>query len=137
MKENNGIKEILSFLKENAVFYIATVSGDTPKVRPFGFVMEYDGKLCFCTNNQKDVYRQLKINQNCEISTAAQTGEWIRLKGKAVFNTSTESRQAALDIAPFLGNMYSVNDTIFETFYIAEGEAIISDMKGNSRTIKL
>jgi uncharacterized pyridoxamine 5'-phosphate oxidase family protein len=54
------MNEVLQFLEDNPVFYIATVDGDTPKVRPFGFVMEYDGKLCFCTSNQKNVYRQLK-----------------------------------------------------------------------------
>jgi len=94
------MNEVLQFLKENPIFYIATVDGDTPKVRPFGFVMEYDGKLCFCTNNQKNVYRQLKTNPKFEISTTSKDGKWLRLKGKAVFITNRESKKAALDASP-------------------------------------
>jgi uncharacterized pyridoxamine 5'-phosphate oxidase family protein len=131
------MNEVLQFLKDNPVFYIATVDGDTPKVRPFGFVMEYDEKLCFCTNNQKNVYRQLQANPKFEISTTSKTGEWLRLKGKAVFITSRESKQAALDASPNLGRMYSVDDAIFEVFCIDGGEATFSDMKGASRTITL
>ena len=131
------MNEVLQFLKDNPVFYIATVDGDTPKVRPFGFAMEYDGKLCFCTSNQKNVYRQLKANPKFEISTTSKTGEWLRLKGKAVFITSRESKKAALDARPALGRMYSVDDSIFEIFCVDEGEATFSDMSGASRTLKL
>lgn len=131
------MNEVLKFLTDNPTFYIATVDGDVPKVRPFGLVIEFEGKLCFCTNNQKDVYKQLKANPNFEVCTTSKTGEWLRLKGKAVFNTSKQSKQAALDAAPFLRNMYSVDDSIFETFYIQNAEATFSDMKGTSRTIKL
>jgi len=131
--------EILKFLNDTpSTFYIATtVDGDIPKVRPFGFAMIFDGKLCFCTSNRKDVYKQLKANPNLEICTDQKNGEWLRLKGKAVFNTSKQSRQAALDVMPRLSNMYSVDDSIFEIFYIDNAEAALYNMKGSSRTIKL
>ena len=131
------MNEVLKFLTDNSTFYIATVDGDLPRVRPFGFVMEYEGKLCFCTNNQKEIYKQLKTNPNFEVCTTSKTGEWLRLKGKAVFNTSRQSKQAALDTMPSLKKMYSVDDSIYEIFYIENGEATFSDMKGTSRTIKL
>jgi uncharacterized pyridoxamine 5'-phosphate oxidase family protein len=131
------VNEVLKFLIDNSPFYLATMDSGLPKVRPFGFAMEYLGKLCFCTNNQKQVYRQLQANPNFEISATSQTGEWLRLKGNAVFNTSKQSKQAALDVMPMLKNMYSVEDEIFEIFYIAEAEATFADMKGASRTIKL
>jgi uncharacterized pyridoxamine 5'-phosphate oxidase family protein len=130
------MNEVLKFLADNPTFYLATVDGDNPKVRPFGFVMNYQDKLHFCTSNQKDVYKQLKANPHLEVSTASQTGEWLRLKGKAVFNTNKESKKAALDTAPFLSKMYSVDDSIFELFYIENAEATIQDMKGGSKTIK-
>ncbi|AEG59087.1 pyridoxamine 5'-phosphate oxidase family protein [Desulforamulus ruminis] len=130
------MNEVLKFLTDNPVFYIATVDGDVPKVRPFGFVMEYEGKLCFCTNNQKDVYKQLKANPNVEISTTSKTGEWLRLKGKVVFNTSKQSKQAALEAAPALSKMYSVDDSIFEIFYIENAEATFRDFNGGFRTIQ-
>lgn len=138
-KIKNGVtimNEILKFLTDNPTFYLATVDGDIPKVRPFGFVMNYQGKLHFGTSNQKDVYKQLKINPQFEVSTVSQTGEWLRLKGKAVFNTNKESKQAAFDAAPFLSNWYSIDDSIFEVFYIENAEAIIQNMKGDSRITK-
>ena len=129
--------EVLTFLKDNPVFYLATVEGDIPKVRPFGFVMNFEGKLYFGTSNQKPVFRQLKANPNFEVCTTSKTNEWIRLKGKAVFNTTRQTKQAALDAMPMLKNMYSVDDSIFELFYIADAEATFSDMKGGSRTVKV
>ena len=128
--------EVLKFLKDNPTFYLATVDGNKPKVRPFGFVMNYEGKLHFGTNNKKDVYKQLKVNPHFEVSTTSKTGEWLRLKGKAVFNTNKQSKQAAFDSAPFLSQMYSVDDAIFELFYIEEAEATFNTMKGDSRTIR-
>ncbi len=128
--------EVLQFLTDNPVFYLATVDGNIPKVRPFGFVMKYEGRLYLCTNNRKDVYKQLQANPNLELSATSQSGEWLRLKGKAVFNTTRQSKQAALEIMPALKRMYSAEDSIFETFYIAEAEATFADMKGGSRTVK-
>ena len=131
------MEEVLQFLKDNPTFYIATVDGDTPKVRPFGFVMEYNGKICFCTNNQKDVYKQLKANPKFEISVASKTGEWLRLKGKAVFITSRESKKAALDTMPSLRNLYSEDDPIYEIFCADEAEATFYSMNGPVKTVKI
>ncbi len=131
------MNEVLAFLTDNPIFYLATVDGDIPKVRPFGFVMDFEGKLYFGTNNQKPVYKQLKANPHFEVSTTSKTGEWLRLKGEAVFNTNKNTKQAALDTMPSLSKMYSVDDSIFEVFYIANAEATFSDMKGTSRIIKL
>ncbi|MCE5287558.1 MAG: pyridoxamine 5'-phosphate oxidase family protein [Pelosinus sp.] len=129
--------EVLAFLKDNRVFYLATVDGSIPKVRPFGFVMKFEGKLYFGTSNEKAVYKQLKTNPNMEISTTTPDGEWLRLSGKAVFNTTRQIKELALEAMPMLKNMYSVNDDIFELFYIEDATAIFQDMKGCSRTIKL
>lgn len=129
--------EVLTFLKDNPVFYLATVEGNIPKVRPFGFAMNFEGKLYFCTSNQKPVFRQLKANPNFEVCTTSKTNEWLRLKGKAVFNTTRQTKQAALDAMPMLKNMYSVDDSLFELFYIEDAEATFTDMKGGPRTIKL
>lgn len=129
--------EVLTFLQDNPVFYLATVEGNIPKVRPFGFAMNFEGKLYFCTSNQKPVFRQLSANPNFEVCTTSKTNEWLRLKGKAVFNTTRQTKQAALDAMPMLKNMYSVDDSLFELFYIENAEATFSDMKGGSRTIKL
>ena len=129
--------EVLQFLKDNPTFYIATVEGDRPKVRPFGFVMEYEGKLWFCTNNQKNVYKQLKANPYFEISTTSPDKRWIRLSGKAVFNTNPTTKAKALEVSPRLASMYAVDDPIFEVFYLDDGEATFCSMTGESKTIRL
>lgn len=131
------MNEVLKFLTDNPTFYIATVDGDKPKVRPFGFVMEFEGKLWFCTNNRKNVYKQLKANPYFEVCTASPDGKWIRLKGKAVFNSTLAAKTRALEVMPDLKNLYSVDDHIFEVFYVEEGEATFCSMTGESRTVKL
>ncbi|HAG10955.1 MAG TPA: hypothetical protein DCK76_06145 [Desulfotomaculum sp.] len=73
------MEKVLVFLKENPVFYFATEEGDQPKVRPFGFFMEYEGKLYFSMGRHKKVYRQILENPNAEICTASAKGEWIRI----------------------------------------------------------
>jgi uncharacterized pyridoxamine 5'-phosphate oxidase family protein len=99
--------------------------------------LAYEGKLYFSTSNQKQVYKQLQANPHFEVSTTSKTGEWLRLHGKAVFNTTKQTKQAALAAMPMLSRMYSVDDSIFELFYIEDAEAVFNDMKGASRTIRL
>ncbi len=131
------MQEVLKFLTDNAPFYIATVAEDKPKVRPFGFVMEHEGKLWFCTNNKKDVYKQLVANPYFEISATSPEKRWIRLKGKAVFATTPVVKAKALEINPRLKNMYSVEDQLFELFYIEGGEATFATMMdGETKTVK-
>ena len=69
------MNEVIEFLNDCGVFFLATVDGDQPKVRPYGFVMDYDGKLCLCTNNKKPSYAQMKANPAVEIS-ATKDGKW-------------------------------------------------------------
>lgn len=127
--------KVIQFLTENPTFYLATVEGDAPKVRPFGFVMNYNNKMYFCTSNQKKVYKQLKTNPQFEVSTTSKTGEWLRLRGRAVFDTNKETKKAALDSAPFLSSMYSADDPKFEVFYIENAEAKFYNRQGTSETI--
>lgn len=130
------MEEVLKFLTDNRIFYLATVEGDKPKVRPFGFVMEYNGKLYFGTNNQKKVYHQLQNNPQFEVSTTSADGRWLRLSGKAVFDTTPATKSKALEVMPTLKKMYAVEDSIFELFYIQDAEATFSSMSGESKTIK-
>jgi len=131
------VQEVLKFLTENPTFYFATLEGDKPRVRPFGFVMEYEGKLWFCTNNQKKVYKQLQENPYFEVCTASPDGRWIRLRGKAVFHTTPQTKAKALEVMPELKKLYSVDDSIFELFYVEEGEADFCSMSGELKTVKL
>jgi len=80
------MNKVVEFLNANPVQYLATVGRDgKAKCRPFMFAGELDGKLWFCTNNQKDVYKDLQANPNIEISVSSPEYAWLRLHGKAVF----------------------------------------------------
>ncbi len=118
------MKEVLDFLTANKVFFLATADGDTPHVRPFGFVMDCGGKLAFCTSNQKNVCKQLAANPKVEISCVDAQGNTLRICGKAVFATSEETQRKALEVMPSLGNMYAVGDGKFEVFYLDDDPII-------------
>ena len=132
------MKEVLDFLRNNKVFYLATIDGDQARVRPLGFVMEYDGKIFFGVGNQKKVYQQLKTNPKVEISATDPEARWIRLTGRAVFDERPEVVEAAFKAMPMLKDMYSdPKGPQLAAFYLKDGEAGFFDMRGNARTVKL
>lgn len=116
---------IAQFLADCKTFYLATVEGDQPRVRPFGAVAEIDGKTYICLNNQKKVFQQMMANPKVEISGMA-GGKWIRLEAKVVRDDRNEARQAMLEANPGLKNMYKADDGIYEVFYLTETKATIN-----------
>ena len=131
------MNKIVEFLNDTKIFYLATIDGDKPRVRPFGAVMEKDGKIYFCTNNQKDVYRQMQKNPNIEISATKENGDWLRLSGQAVFDTSKDTKQTMLDECPVLKTMYSADDGKFEIFYITNASAAVFSLCGKKETLEI
>ncbi|MBQ7371964.1 MAG: pyridoxamine 5'-phosphate oxidase family protein [Blautia sp.] len=118
------MKEALQFLKDAGTFYLATVDGDQPRVRPFGAVAEFEDKLYIITNNEKEVYKQLEKNPKFEISGMAK-GKWIRLSGEAVRDDRREARKAMLDANPSLRSMYNEDDGKVEVLYIQNATVTI------------
>ena len=104
MKPN---EEIMEFLKENPTFYLATVDGYLPRVRPIGFAMWYNGHLCIALGKHKAAYKQLLDNTNLEICAANDRGEWLRVQGTANFDNSPEAQAAAFQVMPQLADMYN------------------------------
>ena len=85
------MNRVVTFLQENPVQYLATVGRDgKAKCRPFMFALERDGKLWFCTNNQKEVYKDMQENPYVEISVSSPEYAWIRLSGTVVFENNME-----------------------------------------------
>ena len=111
------MEEALQFLKDSGAFYLATTEGDQPRVRPFGAVCAFEGKLYIVTNNQKKVYAQMEKNPKVEISGMAK-GKWIRLQAEAIPDRRREARKAMLDENPSLRKMYSEDDGIMEVLYL-------------------
>ena len=112
------MNKIVEALKNTGVFYISTVDGDQPRVRPFSSVMEFEGNLYICSNNKKDFYKQVIDNEKVEICGMNKDGSWIRLTGKLVRDDRDEARAAMLADPTGPSNLYKVGDGIFEVFRV-------------------
>ena len=126
------MEKVVKFLKENPVQYLATVGRDgRAKCRPFMFADEMDGKLWFCTNNQKDVYKDMQKNPEIEISVSSPTYAWIRLNGKAVFENNIKAKEMCIK-NPIVKSQYeTATNPIFEVFYLENPHGVIADFSGN------
>ncbi|MDK0559866.1 pyridoxamine 5'-phosphate oxidase family protein [Clostridium perfringens] len=106
------MKEILEFLRECGTFYLATTEGDQPRVRPFGVVCEFEGKLYIAATNKKDVYNQMLKNPKIEIC-GMNKGKWMRVAGEVELDERREARVAMMEANKSLENMYNVDDNLF------------------------
>ena len=129
-----AIDEVCEFLKKAGTYYLATVDGDQPRVRPFGTANIFDGKLYIQTGKSKDVAKQLEANPTFEISGMAK-GQWIRVNGKLVGDESVEAVTAMLDAYPSLKRMYAVGDGNTIVYYIEDGSATFCSFTDPARTV--
>lgn len=126
------MNEAVKFLQENPVQYLATVGRDgKAKCRPFMFCFEKDHKLWFCTNNTKDVYKDLLENPYAEISVSSPDYAWIRLNGKAVFVNDREAKEMCMGNPIVKGQYGTADNPVFEVFYLDGAKAVIADFSGN------
>ena len=130
--------EVVKFLKNCKVFFVATTDRGKPKVRPFSFIMLYEKKLYFVTGNQKPFFKQIQENPEIEICGLNQKMECLRLSGKVTADSRIEIKQRAFEESPFLKNNYkSVNNPEMECFYINEARADFYEIGGLSKTVIL
>ena len=118
------MEKVLQFLKEADTYYLATVEGDQPRVRPFGTVNFFEGKLYIQTGKVKEVSKQIHANPKVELC-AFKNGEWLRLAGELVEDDRLEAKQAMLDAYPMLQGMYKADDGNTEVFYFKNATAQI------------
>jgi uncharacterized pyridoxamine 5'-phosphate oxidase family protein len=124
---NSNVDEVVKFLKDSKVFYIATIDGDKPQLRPFGAVLNIDGKLSLCTGSFKNVYKQIEINPQVAISTM-NGDKYIRISGTLFNNTTEENRQKFFTQDPSLEQLYKDNPQEFQVLSFESATAIIRDM---------
>ena len=127
--------KVLKFLKDVETYYLATVEGDQPRVRPFGTAHVFEGKLYIQTGKVKDVSKQLHQNPKAEIC-AFKNGEWLRVSGKLIEDDRNEARQSMLDAYPSLQKMYKADDGNTEVFYFEEVTAIFSSFTHEPEVVK-
>ena len=112
------------FLKAAGTFYLATVDGDQPRVRPFGAVALFEDKLYITTGNGKAVFAQLMADPKIEISGMV-GGDWIRLSAVAVRDERREAKTAMLEQNPELRNLYNEDDGVMEVLYLTDATVTI------------
>ena len=124
-RENaEGIERVYYYLNDAQTFYLATVDGTKPKVRPFGAVLLQDGKLYLITGKSKAVSKQLSVNPFAEIC-ACMNGTWIRIAAELVNDDSREVKVAMLEKMPALKNMYNPDDDNMQMLYLKDATATI------------
>lgn len=128
------MERVYRFLKDAQVYYLATTEGDQPRVRPFGTVLLFEGKLYIQTGKAKDVSKQLAANGKAEIC-AMKDSDWIRVTGTLVEDDRREARKAMLDAYPNLRAMYSEDDGNTQVLYFKDATATISSFTREPETI--
>ena len=129
------MNEVYEFLKKCGTYYLATCEGDQPRVRPFGTIDIFDGKLTIQTGRSKDVSKQIHDNANIEIC-AFDGSTWLRVEAKACALEDVAAAEHMLNAYPSLRAMYAPGDGNTEIFALTEGTANFSSFTEPPRTVK-
>ena len=132
----NAAEKVCAFLDEAQVYYLATVEGDQPRVRPFGTALVYEGKLYIQTGTVKPVSHQLAENPKAEIC-AFHPGQWVRVSGKLLNDDRREVKVAMLDKYPNLKRMYDPDDGNTQVLYFEGATATFSSFMAAPETVEL
>ena len=128
------MERICNFLKEAGVYYLATMDGDQPRVRPFGTAHIFEGKLYIQTGKVKPVSKQLAVNPKAEIC-AFKDGVWLRLAGELVEDDRIEAKKSMLDEYSNLRAMYDENDGNTQVLYLKNAVATLSSFTAAPETV--
>lgn len=129
------MNEVNEFLKKSETYYIATMDGNQPRVRPFGTVDIFEDRLYIQTGKIKNVSKQIHANPKIEICGMA-GDQWIRIEAMAVEDDRNEARQHMLDTYPMLKGMYAADDGNTEVFYLKEATATIASLRDKPKVIR-
>ena len=128
------MERVYEFLKNAGTYYLATVEGDQPRVRPFGTALIFEGKLYIQTGKVKPGSKQLAANPKAEICAFA-GGKWIRIAGELIDDDRFEAKKAMLDAYPNLRGSYDENDGNTQVLYFKNATATISSFVGEPEVI--
>ena len=129
------METVCQFLKDAGTYYLATVEGDQPRVRPFGTAHIFEGKLYIQTGKIKPTSKQIAANPKAEIC-AFKDGTWLRLAGTLVEDDRTEARKSMLDAYPQLRAMYDENDGNTQVLYFKDAVATFSSFTAPPEVIR-
>ena len=129
------MERVCKFLKDAGTYYLATIDGNKPKVRPFGTAHIFEGRLYIQTGRKKAVAKQLAANPNVEIC-AMSGGDWLRISGELVEDDRREARVSMLEAYPELQSLYSADDGNTQVWYFKNATAVFSSFTKPEETVK-
>jgi len=130
------MEEIKNFIKECGAYFLATVDGDQPRVRPFGTIEIFEGKLYIQTGKSKNVSKQIQANGKVEICAMNKAGKWLRVAGTLVRDDRREPKVHMLENYPELKSMYSPDDPNTEVLYFKDATATFYSFTEAPRVVK-
>lgn len=128
------MEKVCQFLKESGTYYLATVEGDQPRVRPFGTAHIFEGKIYIQTGKAKPVSKQLGVNPKAEIC-AFKDGVWLRIACELCEDDRFEAKKSMLDAYPHLRGMYNEEDANTQVLYMKNATATFASFAGAPETI--
>jgi uncharacterized pyridoxamine 5'-phosphate oxidase family protein len=129
------MQEVYDFLKKCGTYYLATIDGDQPQVRPFGTAHIFENKLYIQTGKKKAVSKQMQKNPKIAICSV-KDDQWIRIQAEVVEDDRVEAKQSMLDAYPNLKSIYSATDDNNQVLYLKNATATISSFSSEPKTIK-
>lgn len=129
------MQEVLDFLKAAGTYYLATMDGDQPRVRAFGTIHEFEGKLYIQTGRSKPVSQQMAKNPKVEIC-AFLNGRWVRVAATVVDDDRVEAKKSMLDAYPNLRDRYSETDDNTQVLYLKDAVATFSSFTDEPREVR-
>ena len=129
-----GLEKVVRFLDETKAYYLATAEGDQPRVRPFGTVLLFNGKLYIQTGKVKEVSRQLHANPRAELC-AFDGQTWLRVAAEAVWDDDVAAQEHMLEGYPNLRAMYTPGDGNSAVFYLKNAKAVFASFTAPPRTV--
>jgi uncharacterized pyridoxamine 5'-phosphate oxidase family protein len=129
------MEEVYEFLKKCGAYYLATVDGDQPRVRPFGTVLIFENKLYIQTGKSKNVSKQMLANPKIEIC-AFSGDKWIRVEALAIEDDRIEPKEKMLEAYPQLKAMYSADDPNTQVLYLKDATATFASFGGEPKVVK-
>jgi uncharacterized pyridoxamine 5'-phosphate oxidase family protein len=127
------MQEVNDFLKKTGTYYLATAEGGQPRVRPFGTIHIFDGKLYIQSGKKKDFAKQVAANPKAEIC-ACDGGSWLRVACTLVEDNRAEAQESMLEAYPSLKGMYAVNDGNTVVYYLKDVTATFNSFGGEPKT---
>ena len=133
---NNNLAKVLAFLDDAQTYYLATVDGDQPKVRPFGTALVYNDKLYIQTGKVKAVSKQLAKNPKAEIC-AFKDDKWVRITGELVEDDTREVKTLMLEKMPILRHMYNEDDGNMQMLYFKKAVVVFASFGGAPESFEI